>query len=110
MIGKAIDAGVNMVEFLKKYKEVISLMLVYWLICLLMFFLDFSFLYVMLSWNVFLAVLPLHFIFMSGISIKKGKPVSTVFWMVAWMFFFPNSVYLVTDFTHITRDEFMRYL
>ncbi len=97
-----------MVESIKKYKEVISLMFVYWLICLLMFFLDVSCLYFMLSWNVLLAVLPLLFISMTELSITKGKPVFSIFWMLAWLFFFPNSVYLITDFIHITRDEFMR--
>ena len=93
--------------FFKKYKEMLLFMLVYWLICLFVFYQDFSFLYLMLSWNILLAVLPLIFIKKSEICMEQGKLSNSIFWMIPWLFFFPNSVYLVTDFIHISKDVFM---
>lgn len=93
--------------FFKKYKEMLLFMLVYWLICLFVFCQDFSFLYLMLSWNILLAVLPLIFIKKSEICMEQGKLSNSIFWMIPWLFFFPNSVYLVTDFIHISKDVFM---
>lgn len=93
--------------FFKKYKEMLLFMLVYWLICLFVFYQDFSFLYLMLSWNILLAVLPLIFIKKSEICMEQGKLSNSIFWVIPWLFFFPNSVYLVTDFIHISKDVFM---
>lgn len=95
-------------KLFKKYKEIMLFMLIYWFICFLVFFQDISFLYIILSWNVLLAILPLFFIYKSEKNIKKGKPAHSVFWMVLWLLFFPNSVYMVTDFIHISGDELMR--
>lgn len=92
---------------LKQYKEILLFMLVYWIICLFMFFQEFSFLYLMLSWNALLAVLPLIFIKKSEICMEQGKLSNSIFWMIPWLFFFPNSVYLVTDFIHISKDVFI---
>lgn len=93
--------------FFKKYKEMLLFMLVYWFICLFVFFQDFNFLYLMLSWNILLAVLPLIFIKKSEICMEQGKLSNSIFWTIPWLFFFPNSVYLVTDFIHISKDVFM---
>lgn len=93
--------------FLKKYKEIIFFMLVYWIVCLLMFFKDTSFLYIMLSWNVLLAVLPLVFILKSETSLMQGRLGHSILWMIPWLLFFPNSVYMITDFIHISNDKFM---
>lgn len=96
-----------MVEFLKKYKEIVMFMFVYWCICLVMLLKDSSFLYVMLAWNVLLAVLPLLFVKKAEMTMEKGKLSWSVFWLVLWLLFFPNSVYMITDFIHIANDKFM---
>jgi len=66
-----------------------------------------SFLYAMLAWNTLLAVVPLFFINKAEISGKQGKTGWSVLWMILWLLFFPNSVYMVTDFIHISGDKFM---
>ncbi|SHI46630.1 Uncharacterized membrane protein [Lutispora thermophila DSM 19022] len=96
-----------MEKFSKKYKDIILFMLIYWFICFLAFFQEISFIYVMLSWNVLLAVLPLLFIHKAEVGMKSDKTIYSILWMVAWILFFPNSVYMITDFIHISGDKFM---
>jgi uncharacterized membrane protein len=96
-----------MSDFSKKYKGILSFMFVYWCICFVMLFKGASFLYVMLSWNVLLAVLPLFFVNKAELAVKQGKIGSYILWMILWLLFFPNSVYMVTDFIHISSDKFM---
>lgn len=76
-----------MEEFLSKYKEILLFMLVYWFFCFIMVFQDGSFLYLMLSWNVLLAVLPLIFIKNSERSLMQGKLGYSVLWVISWLFF-----------------------
>lgn len=95
-----------MINFIKKYKGILLFMFVYWFICFIMFFADGSFLYVMLSWNTLLAVLPLFFIKKAETAGKQSKTGWTILWTAIWLFFFPNSVYMVTDFIHISGDKF----
>lgn len=96
-----------MEDFLKKYKGILVFMFIYWILCLIMFFQDIDFLYLMLAWNVFLAVLPLLFIYKAYISMERYKPIHQFLWVGLWLFFFPNSLYMVTDFIHISGDKFM---
>lgn len=94
-------------ELFKKYKEIFFLVLFYGCICLaLIIYYDFSFLYYMMAWNVFLALLPLIFAEKAGDALKHGKSARFFAWLVLWLLFFPNSVYMVTDFIHITSDNF----
>lgn len=104
---KSILVGGFMEGFFSKYKEMLLFMLVYWFFCFIMVFHDGSFLYLMLSWNVLLAVLPLIFIKNSEKSLMQGKLGYSVLWMIPWLLFFPNSVYMITDFIHISNDKFM---
>lgn len=94
-------------EFIEKYKEFLLFMFVYWGICFVMLFKDNNFLYAMLSWNLLLAILPLLFITKAKMTIENSKAGWTVFWTILWLLFFPNSVYMVTDFIHISKDKFM---
>ncbi|HHV99258.1 MAG TPA: DUF1361 domain-containing protein [Clostridiaceae bacterium] len=96
-----------MSDFLKKYSGIVLFMFAYWFICLIMLFAGGSFLYAMLAWNTLLAVLPLFFINKAEISDKQGKTGRSILWMILWLLFFPNSVYMVTDFIHISGDKFM---
>ena len=84
-------------------------MLVYLAICLFMQLTDFSFLYVMLAWNILLATLPLFFINFSLLQVKNNKYVWEVVFGILWLVFFPNSVYMITDFIHISNEKIMWY-
>lgn len=84
-------------------------MLAYLGICLFMQLTDFSFWYVMLAWNILLANLPLFFINFSLLQVKNNKRVWAVVFGILWLIFFPNSVYMITDFIHISNDKIMWY-
>ena len=93
--------------FFEKYKVILIFMFVYWCSCLVMLFKSGEFIYAMLSWNVLLALLPLLFIEKAVVTVGERKIGWSIFWMFLWLFFFPNSVYLVTDFIHISNEKFM---
>lgn len=97
-------------EFIEKYKALLAVILVYWGICFVMIFKDNNLLYAMLSWNVLLAVLPLFFIKKAEITMEQKKMGWSVLWLVLWLFFFPNSVYMITDFIHISNDKFLWFI
>lgn len=97
-------------EFIEKYKALLLVMLVYWGVCFVMIFKDNNLLYAMLSWNILLAVLPLYFIKKAERTIEKRKIAWSVLWLVLWLFFFPNSVYMITDFIHISNDKFLWFI
>lgn len=82
-------------------------MLFYWITCFVMIFLDGSLLYLMLSWNVLLAFIPLVFIKKSEEKLSQAKKSRAIVWMAPWLLFFPNAVYMVTDFIHISDNKFM---
>lgn len=92
-----------------KYKGILLFMLVYWCICIAMLTKEHNLLYPMLGWNILLALLPLFFIKAAEIKQGQGKKVWSVLWAVLWLFFFPNSVYMATDFIHISRNTFLEY-
>lgn len=94
-------------ELIKKHSKILFLILFYWFICLVMLFHNFNFLYYMLAWNTFLALLPLLFIEKAGDALKQRKTGRSVLWMILWLLFFPNSVYMITDFIHISNDKFL---
>ena len=94
-------------RFFEKYKVILVFMFVYWCICLVMLFKSVDFLYAMLSWNVLLAVLPLFFVGKAVETVGQRKIGWSIIWMFLWLFFFPNSVYMVTDFIHISNEKFM---
>lgn len=94
-------------SFFERYKGILLFMFMYFCICLVMLFKSTDFLYSMLSWNVLLAVLPLFFVGKAIVTIGQRKIGGSIFWMFLWLFFFPNSVYMVTDFIHISNEKFM---
>lgn len=95
-----------MESFKDKYKGLLIFMLAYWGVCFVMLLQQVDFLYVMLGWNTLLAVLPLWFMMKVGKSVGQKREKWTALWILLWLFFFPNSVYMVTDFIHISNDEF----
>lgn len=93
-------------EFIKRYNGILLFIIAYWCICFVMLYTSVNFLYAMLSWNVLLATLPLFFIIKAEMTEEQGKVGWSVLWKILWLFFFPNSVYMITDFIHISDDKF----
>lgn len=89
----------------QKYRNVIAPIFLYWIICALMFFSGVRFLYAMLAWNVFLSALPLLFINEALNFYRKDEKAKSIILTLLWLLFFPNSVYMITDFIHISNDR-----
>jgi uncharacterized membrane protein len=61
-----------------------------------------SFRFSFLVWNLFLAWIPFQISLL--LSAKKGDANGqTIFLLVAWLLFFPNALYIVTDLIHLDR-------
>jgi len=54
--------------------------------------------YLWLNWNLFLALLPLLFVWL--LRGKHGKILGYIYF-IGWLFFLPNAPYLITDFIHL---------
>lgn len=56
-----------------------------------------------LIWNLFLAWLPLFFAYLAERAYRKNLRVNLLvaFYGLAWLLFFPNAPYIVTDFLHL---------
>ncbi|HHT01634.1 MAG TPA: DUF1361 domain-containing protein [Firmicutes bacterium] len=72
----------------------------YFLISIPTFMLTDHVLHLALVWNLFLAVLPLLFAALVNQAVAKAK--KAVFGLL-WLLFFPNALYMITDFIHISR-------
>ncbi|WP_251668771.1 MULTISPECIES: DUF1361 domain-containing protein [unclassified Sporosarcina] len=94
-------------KLIENYKGLLLFMFFYWIVCFIMLYKESNFLYFMLPWNTFLALLPLVFIMKAEMAIRQRKVGWPAFWIILWLFFFPNSVYVITDFIHITNDKFL---
>lgn len=57
-------------------------------------------------WNYFLAVLPLYMALATEWYLKKNKKVPTVIFSLLWLLFFPNSIYMLTDFQYLCWYDF----
>ncbi|MBS1559967.1 MAG: DUF1361 domain-containing protein [Bacteroidetes bacterium] len=57
--------------------------------------------YAFVLWNVFLAALPWGFALLAEQAISRRKTVSCILWSAAWLLFFPNAPYLLTDLVHM---------
>ncbi|TYC46644.1 DUF1361 domain-containing protein [Leuconostoc litchii] len=51
-----------------------------------------------LNWNIFLALLPLDFAIL--VNISKHRVVQVIFSLL-WLLFYPNTMYMITDFIHL---------
>ena len=58
-----------------------------------------SLMYIFFVWNLFLAAIPLGISNLLGQT--KGKSIQWLLF-IAWLLFFPNALYLVTDLVHLT--------
>lgn len=63
-----------------------------------------------LIWNLILAWIPMVFALMVKRNLKKqpswNRNVVILFLSFLWLFFFPNAVYLITDYIHLSNDMF----
>lgn len=60
----------------------------------------------MLAWNAFLAFIPIGILYL--FDSYKDKKILSVFLFLVWLFFYPNSLYLITDLIYINQDAFMQ--
>lgn len=61
--------------------------------------------YAFLLWNLFLGVIPLIPAYKFRKLLSNGFSWSVVFMFFAWLFLFPNSPYILTDFVHLHSRE-----
>lgn len=54
-----------------------------------------------LPWNLFLAFVPLFMAYKAAFAASGKKKLWLFFWIVLWLFFFPNAPYVITDFLHL---------
>lgn len=94
----------------EKLKQVVGVLLLCTLIFILWMFFGGPFDTYYLLWNLFLAWIPLG---MALLLIRERKkepsgPRSLLkgLWAALWLFFFPNAVYVITDFIHLSQDVF----
>ena len=87
----------------KKYKELFIFLVGYWVSCILMLIFTKKLLNIGLAWNLFLAFLPLFFI-EKAISAQKQE--WTRIWGFLWFIFFPNSLYTISSFIHLSVERF----
>jgi len=67
--------------------------------------------HVYMIWNVILAWVPLEIVsLISYINLKfesKGRvKIATIFLGIMWLLFYPNSTYIITDFIHLSSNEY----
>ncbi|MDD3129585.1 MAG: DUF1361 domain-containing protein [Candidatus Izemoplasmatales bacterium] len=61
--------------------------------------------HIMMIWNAFLAFIPVFIVYLFE-RFKKSKIWSLVLFL-SWFFFYPNSLYLVTDLIYLSKDNYM---
>ena len=63
-------------------------------------------LHLMLGWNLFLAFIPFILVFILDRKKIKSKAINIIL-LLLWLFFFPNSIYIMTDLIYINSSDFM---
>lgn len=81
--------------------------LAYSLISIIVVLVTKNFVQINMTWNVFLAMLPLIFAKMLQKKSEEPGKVGKVVLGFLWLFFFPNAPYTVTDFIHISGVKFV---
>ncbi|MFH5835756.1 DUF1361 domain-containing protein [Proteiniclasticum sp. C24MP] len=84
------------------YKNIAYFILTYGVLSMVLFLYSGSFLFIMMVWNVILASLPLVFM-KQGMKAERTWKRGVLF--LLWFFFFPNAIYMITDFIHLTNDQ-----
>lgn len=57
--------------------------------------------YAFILWNIFLAALPWAFSLLATHAFSRRKNVASTMWSAAWLLFFPNAPYILTDLIHM---------
>lgn len=68
-----------------------------------------DFLHIFLIWNLFLAAIPFGLVFFIDNKVFKQKAVIIIV-LFAWLFFFPNAMYIITDLIYINTQDFIQQL
>ncbi|MBO1263660.1 DUF1361 domain-containing protein [Proteiniclasticum sp. SCR006] len=84
------------------YRNIALFILIYGAASLALFFSSGNFLFLMLVWNVFLASLPLVFVQYGMDTEKKWRRAA---YLLLWLVFFPNAIYMITDIIHLSNDQ-----
>lgn len=83
-----------------------SLFVIYICLSIITFIFVRNGLHIFLVWNVFLAFIPFVFtILLDKKIINKKIPV--IITLLLWLFFFPNSMYIITDLIYINTENFV---
>ncbi len=100
-----------MVNFFKDNKYLLLMSFIYVIFNVFLFFSFDNWLAIWLIWNLFLGLLPLFFInvFKNLYETNKSTLLCLVFFLL-WLLFFPNSIYIITDFIHLQSNVFYEHI
>lgn len=90
---------------MKNHHQFMIFFLFYGVICFTMMLLEGSLLYGMLLWNIILATLPLFFMSRMVRNLNNHRKFRGILSFTLWLAFFPNAIYMITDFIHISNDK-----
>lgn len=91
---------------MKGYAKLTVVFVLYCLCCIAMAAADGGWLYIVMPWNVFLAAVPLFCITRAKRALDGGHRLGAGLLLLLWLLFYPNAVYMATDFIHISGAEF----
>ncbi|MBN2539952.1 MAG: DUF1361 domain-containing protein [Bacilli bacterium] len=84
----------------------IILVILYSILSLITFSVVGSGLHLMLAWNIFLAFIPIGLVYLFDKGIIKNK-ILNIAVLLLWLLFYPNSIYVLTDFIYLDSPDFM---
>ena len=87
---------------MRLYRNTALFIMIYGTASMVLFFNSGNFLFPMLVWNVFLASLPRVFMQCGMNTEKKWR---RAVYLLLWLVFFPNAIYMITDFIHLSNDQ-----
>ena len=84
----------------------VSLFVIYIVVSIITYIVVKDFLHVFIVWNLFLAFIPFGLIVLIDKKIVRNKTGIIVI-LLLWLFFFPNTMYIITDLIYTNVDNFM---
>lgn len=63
-------------------------------------------LWLRMVWNYFLAVIPVYMALFAKYFSEDGKRITEFVFMILWLLFFPNSIYMITDYKYLSEYNF----
>ena len=79
---------------------------IYFIISIITFTVVSDFLHIFLIWNLFLAIIPFLITYLIDRNYLKSK-LAIIIALLTWLFFFPNSIYIITDLIYINYKDFI---